>query len=407
MPQSVVLLSIPGLRSRDLGAMPRLLDLTRKGLSVPLQPSSPAISSSVQANLTTGVGPERHGVISDGFYWRDRELVEKGNAWNDVIQAPQLWETLKSRDASLTSALWFAQLSKGAKADVICTPDPVHNPDGSASLLCYSKPAELYPSLRDGLGDFPLNEFRGPQASLKSTAWIVDSFVQTAYLVRPRFSHVSLPHLGRAAMSSGPDSPEAQNAVVELDLAIGALVDGFAAAGLKGVAWLVASEYCITPVSRYSDPNRVLQEAGLQTPVRKDGPDSSNFRDARAFALVAHQLAHVYVRDTAEIARVADLFRGEPTVSRVLVGEERGDVGLNHPRSGEVVLLAQSDAWFADVDPASDPALAKGSHGSLESEAAREGVLVSSDAADWFAGKDSGLRDVDIHRLVLSLFRLS
>ena len=106
-----------------------------------------------------------------------------------------------------------------------------------------------------------------------------------------------------------------------------------------------------------------------------------------------------------------------------------------------MILVAKPDAWFAyywwqddglappfattvnihrkpGYDPVElfadsagrtplDATLVKGSHGSLESEAAREGVFVSSDAADWFAGKDGGIRDVDVSKLVFSLFGVS
>src|SRR5262249_4464147 len=36
-----------------------------------------------------------------------------------------------------------------------------------------------------------------------------------------------------------------------------------------------------------------------------------------------------------------------PGVARVLGGKERGEIGLDHPRSGELVLLSEADAWFA------------------------------------------------------------
>jgi hypothetical protein len=34
-------------------------------------------------------------------------------------------------------------------------------------------------------------------------------------------------------------------------------------------------------------------------------------------------------------------------VARILTGEERAEIGLNHPRAGELVALAEPDAWFA------------------------------------------------------------
>jgi hypothetical protein len=34
-------------------------------------------------------------------------------------------------------------------------------------------------------------------------------------------------------------------------------------------------------------------------------------------------------------------------VARVLCGEERATIGLQHPRAGDLVLLSERDAWFA------------------------------------------------------------
>ncbi|HVJ84097.1 MAG TPA: alkaline phosphatase family protein [Caulifigura sp.] len=435
MPKSVVLLSIPGLRSRDLGAMPRLLDLSRKGVSVPLTHSFPAVTAPVQATLTTGVGPERHGVVANSLYLRDKGEVETWPAWGEMVQAPPIWETLKQRDATITSALWFPALAKRANADLVCmlTTD---NADLDRSRTCDTRPPELSAALQDSLGPFPGAQPRG--ARLKQAAWIVDSFVQSAYVARPRFSYVALSHLEMAALKFGPDSTEVLTAVAELDMAIGALVDGFAAAGIKDVTWLVASEYCIGPVTSVGSPNRTLREAGLLTPVASDGVEHLALRDAKAFALVDHQLAHVYVRDHADIASVAAALRGDPAVDQVLVGEARAAVGLNHERSGEIVLLARPESWFAydwwldDADaprvvPAHqklgwdpvellrneqdsgrwpDATLIKGAHGLVTTEASRGGILVSSESHPWLAGRESGVRDTDVSRLVFELFGL-
>ncbi|MCU0961639.1 MAG: hypothetical protein MUF48_16205 [Pirellulaceae bacterium] len=50
-------------------------------------------------------------------------------------------------------------LSKRCGADYVCMPAPVHHPDGSESLWCYTKPELYYGVLRDALGDFPLQHF--------------------------------------------------------------------------------------------------------------------------------------------------------------------------------------------------------------------------------------------------------
>ncbi len=421
--------------------MPRLSALASgAGTSVPLTASFPCVTWPVQANLLTGVGPEQHGVVANGFYHRESGEVEMWTAWNQCVQAPQIWDRLHKHNASLTSAAWFPLLSKGCAADYVCIPAPHHNDDGTESMWCHTKPEDLYPELMDSLGHFPLMHFWGPLANIKSTDWIVDSAVQMAKKYRPRFSALYLQHLDYAAQKFGPESEQAQAAVGDLDRAIGRLIDGYTDAGLDDVLWLAASEYVITEVEDVSYPNRILREAEcLALQVEEGGGEILVPRESTAWAMVDHQFAHVFVRDAANVARVADLFRAEALVERVLVGDERSEVGLNHSRSGEIVLVAKPQAWFAyywwmddarapsfarTVDihnkPGYDPVemsismpsrqtpldatLVRGSHGYPATDATRRGVLVASDASLLGDVAADGLLDTDVAGVVLGNF---
>ena len=61
---------------------------------------------------------------------------------------------------------------------------------------------------------------------------------------------------------------------------------------------------------------------------------------SRAFAMVDHQLSHVFVADgDPQVAqRVAELFRKQPGIAEVLVGDDRARYGLDHPRSGDTAI---------------------------------------------------------------------
>lgn len=439
MSEFAVLLSIPGLRRQDVESMPCLQKLTGQGAALTLQPSFPCVTCPVQASMTTGVSPAEHGIIANGFFWRDKGEVEMWTAWNEVIQAPQIWDRLHERDASLTSAVWFPLHSKGATADYICTPAPIHNPDGTESLWCYTKPTELYGELRDELGHFPLMNFWGPLSSIKSSDWIVDSAVIAAKRFRPRFSYIYLPHLDYATQKFGPDSPEAGAALGVLDATIGRLIDGYAATGLEDTLWLAASEYVISPVERVIYPNRMLREAGMLSLREDDGCEHLVPGESRAWALVDHQLAHVFVRNASDVERVADLFRSDDKVSEVLVGPERSKYGLDQSRAGEIVLISRPDAWFAyywwrddaksppfarTVDihqkPGYDPVemfidmptkstpldatLVKGSHGCPADDARRQGVLLSSNAEAVASVAGGVAKDTDVAEIVLANF---
>ncbi len=433
-----VLLSIPGLRSRDLAAMPALRALAQGGETLPLTPSFPCVTCPVQANLTTGVGPEQHGVIANGFFWRETGKVEMWTAWNEVFEAPQIWNTLHQHDPTLTSAVWFPLHSKGTASDYICTPAPIHNPDGSESLWCYTKPTELYGDLRDALGHFPLMNFWGPLAGIQASDWIIDSAVIAAKAYQPRFTYIYLPHLDYAAQKSGPESPQAAQALVDLDAAIARLASGLAEAGMEDILWLAASEYAITEVDGALFPNRTLREAGLLSLREDEGLEYLEPGTITAWALVDHQFAHVFVRDPGDIDRVADLFRNDPDIAEVVTGADRGKLNLNHPRSGEIVLVSAPEKWFAyywwlddarapsfarSVDihrkPGYDPvemfinmperttpldaSLVKGSHGYPADAPNRQGVLLCSNNEPLAAGTQS-LRDVDVASIVFRNF---
>ncbi len=251
MNEHVILLSVPGLRASDLAHMPNLAALTADGDRAPLVASFPALTCPVQVNMTTGLPPKEHGVVGNGIYWRDTERVEMWTCGNHVVKRPQLWERLHEHDSAITRAAWFPLFIKKALADFICTPAPIHNPDGSESLWCYTKPEEMYGELRDALGHFPLMNFWGPLAGIKSTAWIVASALWTAERHRPNFWYIYLPHLDYAAQKFGPDSPQALAACAELDAELGRLIAGLTATYSEyKLLWLVASEYAITPVER-------------------------------------------------------------------------------------------------------------------------------------------------------------
>jgi len=433
MPQSVVLVSIPGLRPQDLDQLPTVKAIQEQGDVKPLVPSFPCVTCPVQANMTTGVGPEQHGVIANGFYYRDKGEVEMWTAWNECIEAPQIWDRLHDHDPELTSAVWFPLHSKGAGADYICTPAPIHNPDGSESLWCYTKPTEMYGELRDAMGHFPLMNFWGPMANIKSSDWIIDSAVVAAKNYQPRMSYIYIPHLDYAAQKHGPDSEQAAQAVLDLEPALARLVSGYEAADLGEIQWLFASEYQINAVSDVVYPNRILREAGLLA-LKEDEGEHLVPGESKAWALVDHQLAHVFVADENDIEATAELFRNHPLIEHVLVGDERSRFGLNHERSGEIVLISKQDSWFAyywwmddskapgfarTVDihnkPGYDPVemnilmpqkqipldatLCKGSHGYPADDPSRHGVLVSSHPLE----QDS-YQDTDVTPLVLGAF---
>lgn len=426
--------------------MPRLNAMATEGAQVPLNATFPCVTCPVQVNLTTGVGPEKHGVVANGFFWREKGQFEMWTAWNEAIQAPQIWDKLHEADPRIKTAVWFPLLSKGAGSTYICTPAPIHNPDGSESLWCYTKPKEMYGELRDKFGHFPLMNFWGPMANINSTSWIASSLLHCIRTHHPEFTYAYLPHLDYAGQKFGPNSPQAIHALTELDTVIGQLFDGYSKADSDWPLFIIASEYTINEVNQVSYPNRLLRRNGyleVTTEVPSTGESGGEILDvvnSKAWAMVDHQFAHVYVKNPEDIDGVVAVLKEDPLVEQVYVGAERAKVGLDHPRSGEIVIVSKADAWFAyyywlddqyapsfarSVDihrkPGYDPVelyikmpekqipldatLVKGSHGYPSNAPERTGVLISSDA--MILNDTKCLKDTDVAGLILQQFGIN
>ncbi|MGA2619276.1 MAG: nucleotide pyrophosphatase/phosphodiesterase family protein [Thermoguttaceae bacterium] len=434
----LILLSIPGLREKDVAVMPCLREMTAEGQIAELVPSFPCVTCPVQANMTTGRLPADHGIVANGLYWRESQRVEMWTAPNDCIDRPQIWDLLSHIEGGPTSAVWFGMHSVGCEADYVCTPKPIHNPDGSESLWCYTRPLAMYGELREELGDFPLRNYWGPAAGIGSSAWIAASAVAAARRWRPDFFWIYLPHLDYAAQRSGPDSPAAAQAVTELDDLLGRLHAALAEIYGPRLLWLAAGEYAITPVRHVSYPNRVLRQAGLLAVCEGPAGEQLDLAASRAWALADHQHSHIFVAggDWQLAERVAELFRGREGIAEVLVGPQRGRYALDHPRSGEVILVSTPDSWQAyywwlsddrapalartvDIhrkpgydpvelylDPAGrgiplDATLVRGSHGAPAVDASQRTVMLASRP---ILPPTDALADTDVLAIVLAQF---
>jgi len=357
--KNLIFLTVPGLRRQDLAAMPNLQSLF--GPSQPpitLSHSFPAVTWPSQATMLTGKTANQHGAVGNGLFWRENQKIEMWTAWNEVIHQPQLWDKLKTH--GISTAAWFPMLSKGSGADFVCMPAPIHQPDGSEDLWCYTKPQDFYGTLLEKFEHFPLKHFWGPLANIKSTQWIADSAASAAETYKPQFFYIYLPHLDYAAQKFGPESAQASQAVTELDAVIGTMADQMAAA-YGEVQWLVASEYEITPVDHVVYPNRLLRSAGILKTDDQDDGEHLDLSASSAWAMVDHQFSHVFVRDRDKetIQKIVELFSDVEGIERILTGSQRGS--LDHPRSGDVILASSANSWQAYYwweDDAQAPAFA-------------------------------------------------
>ncbi|MGW4460288.1 alkaline phosphatase family protein [Streptomyces albidoflavus] len=342
-PQPLLVLDVVGLTPRLLEHMPRLAALGARGSRSPLGTVLPAVTCSAQSTFLTGTLPADHGIVGNGWYFRELGDVLLWRQHNGLVSGDRLWDAARRAHPGYTVAnicWWYAM---GADTDWTVTPRPVYYADGRKEPDCYTRPPELHDELTEKLGTFPLFHFWGPGADLVSSQWIIDATRHVMATRDPDLTLAYLPHLDYDLQRFGPDDPRSHAAARELDEAVGPLLDQAEAAGRTVV---VLSEYGITSVSRPVHLNRALREAGLLEVHTQDGMEYLDTMASRAFAVADHQLAHVYVKRPEDLDTVRALLADVPGVETLLDEEGKKEQGLDHPRSGEFVAVAAPDAWF-------------------------------------------------------------
>ena len=336
-----VVLDVVGLTRSLIGARtPRLAAMLSGAAEV--KAITPAVTCSAQSTFLTGALPSSHGIVANGWYFRELGEVSLWKQSNRLVQGDKIWHLGRRRDPGFTCANSFWWYNMLTDVDWSVTPRPLYLADGRKLPDCYSDPPELRERFNRELGQFPLFSFWGPATSITCSEWIGKAAMAIEDSYHPTLQLVYLPHLDYVLQKVGPTG-DLDKDLGEIDALCGRLIDHFRGAGCRVV---VLSEYGITAVSRAVHPNRILRDAGLlavKVDLDREYLDPGR---CRAFAVSDHQIAHVYIDDARDVPAVKRLFEGVPGIDRVLDGDGKREVGLDHPRSGELVLISSSDAWF-------------------------------------------------------------
>jgi len=337
-------LNVVGLTRALMGAdTPHLNALAADGAAASVRAITPAVTCPAQATFLTGTLPRDHGIVGNGWYFRDLAQVWLWRQANQLVRGEKVWETARRRDPSCTCAKMFWWYNMYSTADWAVTPRPMYPADGRKIVDIYSQPADLRARLIAEIGAFPFFNFWGPQADIRSSAWIAEACMRVDLWHSPTLLLAYLPHLDYNLQRFGATDPRIRADVRAVDEICGRLIAHCRAGGRRII---VLSEYGLVDVAGPVHINRVLREAGLLAVRDELGADSLDAGASDAFAVSDHQVAHVYVRDEGRIAAVKALLAGVPGIDAVLDRREQAGIGLDHERSGELVAVAAADRWF-------------------------------------------------------------
>jgi predicted AlkP superfamily pyrophosphatase or phosphodiesterase len=342
--KKTVVIDIVGLSTSLIGEyMPFLSTYVSRKHLTRIEPLLPALTTSAQSTYLTGKWPSETGIVGNGWYDRTDCEVKFWKQSNKLVSGEKIWEIAKKEDPSFTCSTLFWWYNMYSSADYAVTPRPNYLADGRKMPDCYSNPASLRDVLQEKLGTFPLFQFWGPGANIKSTQWIADASMLTDDLHDPTLTLIYLPHLDYCLQKFGPDFTKIHQELTEIDEVLKGLITFYEN---KGAEIILLSEYGISPVNNPIHLNRLFREHGLLEIRIERGLELLDPGASKAFVVADHQIAHVYINDPSVRDQVMELLKGVSGVELILDKKEQATYHINHERSGDLVLMADENSWF-------------------------------------------------------------
>ncbi len=342
--QKTVVINVVGLTKRLIGEhTPFIKSFLDRGKSTFIKPMLPAVTCSVQSTYVTGKWPSDHGIVGNGWYFKDELEVKFWRQSNRLVQQPKIWDALKALDSKFTCANHFWWYNMYSNVDYSVTPRPNYLADGRKIPDIYSYPANLRDELQQDLGTFPLFEFWGPKTTINSSKWIANGAIKTDEKYDPTLTLIYLPHLDYNLQRHGLDFSKISKDLNEIDEVVKQLVEYYET---KDAHVVLLSEYGITDVKSPIHLNRILRREGYINVRIERGLELLDAGASEAFVVADHQMAHVYVKDGNNLDKVKKLIEKVPGVERVFSGDELEKEHISHERCGDLVVVADSDSWF-------------------------------------------------------------
>lgn len=343
--KKLAVINVVGLSQSVIGKhTPFIQSFIQKNSLKTIKPAFPAVTTTAQSNYLTGKNPAEHGIVGNGWYDKKDAEPKFWKQSNHLVESEKIWHILKKKNPEFTCANMFWWYNMYSDADYSVTPRPQYHADGVKAPDCYSNPPELRDHLQEKFGQFPLFNFWGPKANIISTQWIADAAMEVDKLYHPNLNLIYLPHLDYCLQKFGPDLNKISQELNEIDAVVENLVNYFEA---NQTEVIILSEYGINPVKQPIFINRFLRKDGAVAIREERGLELLDAGASQAFALADHQIAHVYIKKSEEIAGWKEKLKTLDWVKLVLDKDEQKTWGIAHERAGDLVLVAEDHAWFA------------------------------------------------------------
>lgn len=373
-------INVVGLSESLLGEhTPRINAFRARGALARIEPAFPAVTCTAQSTYLTGLAPTQHGIVGNGWYNRELAEVQFWKQSNHIVGGKKLWEALREKNPGFTCAKLFWWYNMYSSADWSITPRPMYPADGRKVFDIYAWPFSIRDEIKRELGEFPFPAFWGPAAGVDSSRfaadavskWIAEAAKWIERKHAPTLNLIYLPHLdynlqrfgppkcsrrgdeadGRGPTKSPPPHVGGYSAAEEsiasdlrrIDAIVGDLIDFFAQ---QSVQVVLLSEYGISAVDTPVHLNRLFRARGWLAVKDELGLELLDCGVSKVFAVADHQVAHIYINDRSLTGEVRRLLEGQAGIGAVWGETEKAAQGLDHPRAGDLIVVAKERAWF-------------------------------------------------------------
>jgi len=400
----LAVINVVGLTESLIGEhTPRIAEFRQRGVLAQIAPAFPAVTCIAQSNYLTGKLPAQHGIVGNGWYNRELSEVQFWKQSNHLVQGPKIWDELRKQSAlvprpsslvSVANCFWWFNMY--SSVDYSLTPRPMYPADGRKIFDIYSRPYSIRTEIKRDLGEFPFFGFWGPAAGIKTpqgaadcaTRWIAEAAKWLENKYQPTLNLIYLPHLdynlqrhgvyvggtGVSPVLSGvpPESPAKSSDknlsdgirrdtefnrrdacstnpkiipdLHAIDTIVGDLIQFF---NQRSVQVVLLSEYGITNVDTPIHLNRIFRQRGWLTVKDELGLEILDAGASKVFAVADHQAAHIYLNDHSLESKVRDALEKQVEVDLNVLGvKEKAEMGIDHPRAGDLIAVAPENAWF-------------------------------------------------------------
>lgn len=384
----VVVICVDGLPAAlfddPVASMPTIRGLAAKGVRAKgMIVSNPSVTWPNHTSLTTGVRPEKHGVLFNGVLERTGlGLPVKVNPRKDkseLIQVGTIYDALHKQGLTAAAINW--PCTRNATSLIANFPDvPEAFDHTTPQLIAEMKQAGL-------LTDRDIKDFGKLSGPARDRIWTN----AVCHCIRKHKPNLVLFHplnVDGTHHKYGPQTPAGYTAVALADTLVHDVVRAIDEAGIREQTTIfIVSDHGFMAIPKTIQPNVVLRQAGLLT-VQGTAIDS-----ARAQVIPEGGIGMLYltVPDQLEADRkkIIDLFKDREGVAAILTPEEFSKYGLPQPREypqmADLILVAKDGYGVGAAATGEDFVIKSeatlGTHGFLSTNPKMNATFIASGAS--------------------------